>query len=75
MKAVEFEGTVTPNGQIAIPAGIVGRLPAGESLHVVIQWDADEDAIWRAEGRKQFEAAYVPEDAVYEKLMDETSIR
>jgi len=76
MKAVEFEGTVTPNGQIAIPAEIVGQLPPGESLHVVLQWDtAGEDAAWRAKGRKQFEAAYAPEDAAYEQLMDETSIR
>jgi hypothetical protein len=77
MNAVEFEGTVTPNGQIAIPAEIVEQLPPGESLHVVLQWDlaADEDGVWRAQGRQRFEAAYAPEDAVYDQLMDETPTR
>jgi hypothetical protein len=77
MKAVEFEGTVTPNGQITIPAEIAGQLPPGESLHVVLQWDAaaDEDDVWRARGRQRFEAAYAPEDAVYDHLADETPAR
>ena len=77
MKAVEFEGTVTANGQIAIPAEIAGQLPPGESLHVVLQWDAaaDEDAAWRTQGRERFEAAYAPEDAIYERLMEEGATR
>ena len=77
MKAVEFEGTVTPNGQIAIPAEIARQLPRRESLHVVLQWDAaaDEDGFWRAQGRQRFEAAYAPEDAVYDQLMDEPPTR
>ena len=74
MKAVEFKGTITPNGQIAIPAEIVGQVPSGQPLHVVLQWDAaaDEDSTWRTQGRQRFEAAYAPEDAVYDQLMDET---
>jgi hypothetical protein len=77
MNAVEFEGTVTPNGQIVVPAEIAQQLPPGESLHVVLQWDRapDEDGVWRAQGRRQFEAAYAPEDAVYDQLMDEASTR
>jgi hypothetical protein len=68
MKAVEFEGTITPTGRIAIPEEIAGQLPRGESLHVVLQWDttADEDQAWRAQGRQRFEAAYAPEDAIYD---------
>jgi hypothetical protein len=74
MKAVEFEARVTPNGEIAVPAEIAGQLPIGESLHVVLHWGAadDEDAAWRALGRQRFEAAYVPEDDIYDQLMDET---
>jgi hypothetical protein len=34
---------------------------------------ADEDDAWRDQGRQQFEAAYAPEDAVYEKLLDKSS--
>lgn len=76
MKAVEFDGTVTASGQIVVPAEIAGQLPSGESLHVVLQWEtADEDAAWRAQGRERFEAAYAPEDSIYEQLMDETPTR
>jgi len=77
MKEVEFEGTVAPNGQIAIPAEIASQVPSGEPLHVVLQWNptADEDRLWRTQGRQQFESAYAPEDAVYEQLMDESSAR
>jgi len=73
MKAVEFEGTVTPDGQIAVPTEIAGQLPQGERLHVVLQWDSavDEDTAWRTQGRARFEAAYSPEDAVYDQLVDE----
>lgn len=77
MKAVEFEGTVTPNGHIAVPAEIAEQLPPGEPLDIVLRWDAaaDEDRVWRAQGRERFEAAYAPEDAVYEQLMDEAPTR
>jgi hypothetical protein len=62
MNTVEFEGTVTPNGQMVIPA----------EIHVVLQGDraTDEDGAWRSEGRQRFEAAYAPEDAIYDQLMD-----
>jgi hypothetical protein len=77
MKAVQFEGTVTPSGQITVPSEIAGQLPPGEPLHVVLQWRAasDEDDAWRAQGRQRFEAAYAPEDAVYDELMDESPTR
>jgi hypothetical protein len=70
MKAFEFEGTVTPNGQIAVPAEIAQQLPLGEPLHIVLRWDAaaDGDAIWRTQARQRFEAAYAPEDDVYDQI-------
>ena len=76
MKVVEFQGTVR-RGQIEIPEEVAGQLTPGESLHVVLQWNAatDEDAAWLAQGRERFEAAYAPEDSVYEQLMDETPTR
>ncbi len=74
MEIVEFEGTVRLNGQIEIPADVAGLLTPGESLRVVLK-RADEDAAWRAQGRKQFEAAYAPEDSIYEQLMDEAPTR
>jgi hypothetical protein len=33
------------------------------------------DHVWRVQGRERFEAAYAPEDSIYEQLMDETSTR
>jgi hypothetical protein len=77
MKEIEFEGSVTPNGQIEIPAEIASQVPSGEPLHVVLQWNtaADEDRCWRTQGRQRFESAYAPEDAVYEQLMDEAPTR
>ena len=76
-EAVEFEGTVTPNGQIAIPDEIAGQLPPGEALHVVLQRcrATDEDGVRRAQSRHPFEAAYAPEDAIYDQLMEEASTR
>ena len=70
MKAVEFEATVNPNGQIALPHEVVGDIPAGEPVRVVLMWDASpKDSAWREAGRRKFEEAYCPEDAVYEQLI------
>jgi len=73
MKALEFESTVTADGQIAIPAEIARQLPLGEPIRVVVQWDGadDEDGAWRTRGRQRFETAYALEDSVYDQLMDE----
>ena len=77
MKTVEFQGTVSSNGQIAIPTEIAVQVPAGQSLHTVLHWDVtgDEDASWRVQGRRQFEAAYAAEDSIYERLIDDAPAR
>jgi hypothetical protein len=76
MKAVEFQGTVAPDGHIAVPPEVASKIPPGENLHVVVTWDEpDFDLAWRTAGRERFEAAYSPEDAVYEQLMDDSAIR
>lgn len=76
MKAVEFESIVTAEGQIALPTEVAGEIPAGEQLRVVVMWEPSGlDAEWRAAGRQRFEAAYAPEDAIYEQLMDDTATR
>ena len=36
MKAVRFESTIKPEGEIAIPPEIAGEIPAGELLRVVV---------------------------------------
>jgi hypothetical protein len=69
MKAVEFESTVAPGGQIALPPEVASQIPPG-------MWEpGDSDLAWRTAGGQRFEAAYSPEDAVYEQLMDDSVIR
>lgn len=76
MKAVEFESTVAPGGQISLPPEVAREIPPGEQLRVVVMWEAgDLDLAWRTAGRQRFEAAYSPEDAVYERLIDDSAIR
>jgi hypothetical protein len=76
MKAVEFEGTIAPGGQIALPPEVASEIPPGEPLRIVVMWEAsDLDFAWRTAGRRRFEAAYSPEDAVYEQLIDDSAIR
>ncbi len=76
MKAVEFESTAAPGGQIALPPEVANEIPLGEHLRVVVMWEpSDLDSSWRATGRERFEAAYAPEDAIYERLIDDPAVR
>ena len=71
MKAVEFESTISPGGQISLPPEIATEIPPGEPLRVVVMWEPSNlDLAWRTAGRQRFEAAYSPEDAVYDQLID-----
>lgn len=76
MKAIEFESTVTQGGAIALPPQVAAEIPAGQPLRIVVMWDHSEpDSAWQAAGRRAFEAAYAPEDSIYEQLLDDTSTR
>jgi hypothetical protein len=76
VKAVEFESIVTDEGNIALPPEVVEEIPAGGHLRVVVMWEpADPDTGWRLAGRRAFEAAYCPEDSVYDQLTDDTAQR
>ena len=76
MRAVEFESTVATGGQIALPPEVACEIPLGEQLRVVVMWEPSNlDLAWRTAGRQRFEAAYSPEDAVYEQLIDDAAIR
>ena len=74
MKAADFKGRLTPNGQIAVPPDIAALVPPGEQVQVLLQWGiSEEDAAWRAGGRRRFEAGYAADDSVYESLIHDTS--
>lgn len=76
MKAVEFESTVAPGGQIALPPEAASEIPTGEQLRVVVMWEPSNlDLAWRTAGRQRFEAAYCEQDSVYEQLIDDAGIR
>ena len=76
MRAVEFESTVTPGGQIALPPEVASEIPPGEQLRIVVMWEPSNlDLAWRTAERQRFEAAYCPEDAVYGQLIDDPAIR
>jgi hypothetical protein len=76
MKAVEFKSTVNPGGQIGVPPELAQQIPAGEPLQVIVLWERSNlDVAWRAAGRERFEAAYAPEDSVYEQLIDDAAAR
>lgn len=70
MKAVEFETTVNRNGQITLPQDVMGDIPPGGPVRVVLMWDASSsDSAWREAGRRKFEEAYCAEDSVYDELV------
>lgn len=71
MKSIEFDAVLGNSGQIALPQHLVPAVPAGEKVHVVLQWTTpiDEDASLQPIGVARFEAAYAPEDEVYEALL------
>jgi hypothetical protein len=76
MKAVEFESSITQAGMIALPPEVTAEIPVGEQLRVVVMWEPfGSDSAWRSAGRRRFEAAYCPVDAVYEQLTDKASGR
>jgi hypothetical protein len=76
MKTADFRGELAPNGQIAVPPEIASQLPRGEQIQVVLQWGiSGDDPDWRAAGRRQFEAAYAADDAIYEELIHDPPTR
>ncbi len=76
MKELEFKGSVAATGQIEVPPQIAQQIPVGEQLRIVVSsGNPVEDDDWKASGRQRFEAAYAPEDSVYEHLMEETPTR
>jgi len=76
VKTADFVTELTPGGQICVPPEIAAQVPHGERLRVILAWGQPEDeAAWKAAGRRQFEAAYTADDSIYESLIDEASPR
>lgn len=55
MNAVEFESTMTLGGHIALPPEVVGDIPAGEQIRVVVMWEpSSQDSDWQSTGRRKW---------------------
>ncbi len=75
MKTADFTVELS-NGQIAVPPEIAAQVAPGEQILVTLSWGiSDDDAGWRAAGRRRFEAAYADDDSVYESLTHDPSTR
>ena len=72
MKAVEFESTISPGGQISLhPRSLPRSRPVSPYAWLSCGSEPSNlDMAWRTAGRQRFEAGYSPEDAVYEQLID-----
>ncbi len=76
MKALEFESTMKPGGQIVMPANLAEEIPPGEPLRVVVMWEpSSAEQAWLSAAKERFAAAYCPEDDVYEQLADDAQLR
>jgi hypothetical protein len=72
MNALEFETTLSKDGEIVLPPEFIAEIPAGQQLKIVVMWESGSaDAAWRATGRMRFEQAYCAEDSVYDELIHE----
>jgi bifunctional DNA-binding transcriptional regulator/antitoxin component of YhaV-PrlF toxin-antitoxin module len=70
-RAIEFESVISSDGQIVLPAEVTDQIRPGDLVRIVVMWEqADLDTEWRAMTRQRFEAAYSPEDEIYEQLLD-----
>jgi len=76
MKAVEFETTIAQNGQSPCLRSCPPKFLLDRRLRVVVLWNSpDDQAEWNMAGIERFTAAYAPEDSVYEKLLDGSTLR
>ena len=77
MKALEFGSRLEANDRIEIPPEVANQLPAGSDVRVIVLWDSieDEDEVWRLAGMRCLEAAYAPEDSIYDELINEAPPR
>ena len=65
----EFKAVALPNGQIAVPSEIAAQIPAGTQVQVVVTCEVAVAAdSYRALSTKLREAAYAPEETVYDSL-------
>lgn len=68
MRAIEFQGKLTGTESISIPGEIARALPSDASVRVILLWENNEEAEWKALSTERFGNAYSDDDDVYESL-------
>lgn len=73
MKAYEFAGEVTADGQLKIPETALSQLAGRQQavrVIVLVQEPSEAEAedAWKTLAANQFLAGYSPEDAIYDAL-------
>jgi hypothetical protein len=73
MKAYEFAGEVTADGQLKIPEAALSQLAGRQQavrVIVLVQEPSEAEAedAWKTLATNQFLAGYSPEDAIYDAL-------
>ncbi len=69
MKAIEFQSKVSPDQTLAVPACLMGLIPVGQAVRVLIlvpENEADEE--WENLAADAFGRGYADADAVYDQL-------
>jgi hypothetical protein len=69
MKAVEFQSQVNPDQTLTVPASVMGAIPVGRAVRVLILVPENEtDQEWEYMAAEAFGQGYADADAIYDKL-------
>ncbi|MBD1874579.1 hypothetical protein H6F75_13900 [Nodosilinea sp. FACHB-131] len=72
MKAYEFAGEVTADGQLKLPESALAQLVGHHAVRVIVLVqdlpEVEEEAEWSAMVAEQFLAGYSEADAIYDTL-------
>jgi hypothetical protein len=72
IKAIEFIGKVSNEGEIELPDTIVKQLPPDQNFRVIIlineAKENEEHAAWSNLTKDQFLSGYSDKDAIYDKI-------
>ena len=69
MKAVEFQSELRPDHTLSVPAGVIDRIPCGQTLRVLVLVPEDaEDQAWEQLAVAEFGMGYADSDAIYDQL-------
>ena len=69
MKAVEFQAQVNPDQTLTVPASVMGKIPVGRAVRVLILVSENEtDQEWEYLAAESFGRRYAEADAIYDQL-------